>query len=60
MEDHVLPAIAEYLRIAEGGEFPLSVIDDLKAGARSASLEPVPPWTRPSVGSIDRRQRAEG
>jgi acyl-CoA dehydrogenase len=38
MDRHVLPADAEFRRIAEGGEFPLAVMDDLKAKAQAEGL----------------------
>jgi acyl-CoA dehydrogenase len=38
MDDHVVPANPEYLRVAEGGEFPLAIVDDLKAKAKAQGL----------------------
>ena len=38
MDQHILPADPEFRRIAEGGEFPLAIIDDLKAKAREQGL----------------------
>src|SRR5215467_15368792 len=38
MSDHVLPANAEWQRIADEGEFPLSIVDDLKAKAKAQGL----------------------
>jgi acyl-CoA dehydrogenase len=38
MEAHVLPANQEFLRIAEGGEYPMALLDDLKAKARAEGL----------------------
>ena len=38
MEGHVLPADAEFRRAAEAGEFPLAVVDGLKARAREQGL----------------------
>ncbi len=38
MDDQVLPANPEWLRIAESGEFPLAIIDDLKPKARALGL----------------------
>ena len=38
MNDHVLPANAEWLRIAEDGTFPLDIVTDLKAKARREGL----------------------
>jgi acyl-CoA dehydrogenase len=38
MDQHVLPADPEFRRIAEGGEFPLAIIDDLKEKAREQGL----------------------
>jgi acyl-CoA dehydrogenase len=38
MAQHVLPADAEFRRIAEGGEYPLAIVDDLKARAREQGL----------------------
>jgi acyl-CoA dehydrogenase len=38
MNDHVLPANAEWQRIADEGEFPLAIVDDLKAKAKAQGL----------------------
>ena len=38
MLQHVWPANPEWLRIAESGEFPLAIVDDLKAKARVQGL----------------------
>jgi acyl-CoA dehydrogenase len=38
MNDHVLPANAEWQRIADEGEFPLAIVDDLKAKAQAQGL----------------------
>ncbi|HTT13393.1 MAG TPA: acyl-CoA dehydrogenase family protein [Burkholderiaceae bacterium] len=38
MDDHVLPANAEWTRIADEGEFPLAIVDDLKVKARAQGL----------------------
>src|SRR5262245_22049621 len=38
MNDHVLPANAEWQRIADDGEFPLAIVDDLKAKAQAQGL----------------------
>ncbi len=38
MDQHVLPADPEFRRIAEGGEFPLAIIEDLKTKAREQGL----------------------
>jgi acyl-CoA dehydrogenase len=38
MNDHVLPANPEWQRIADEGEFPLAIVDDLKAKARAQGL----------------------
>jgi acyl-CoA dehydrogenase len=38
MDRHVLPANDDYLRLAEGGTYPLQVIEPLKALAREAGL----------------------
>jgi len=38
IDDHVLPANAEWLRIADTGEYPLAIVDDLKAKARQQGL----------------------
>ncbi|GGC31135.1 acyl-CoA dehydrogenase [Siccirubricoccus deserti] len=38
MDRQVLPADAEFRRIADSGEFPLAIIDDLKAKAQAEGL----------------------
>jgi acyl-CoA dehydrogenase len=38
MHAHVLPADAEFLRVSEAGDYPLAIIDDLKAKARREGL----------------------
>ena len=38
MQRHVLPVNNDYLRIAESGRYPLALIDDLKAKAKSEGL----------------------
>ena len=38
MDQQVLPADPEFRRIAEAGDFPLAIIDDLKAKAREQGL----------------------
>lgn len=38
MAQHVLPADAEFRRIADGGGYPLAIVDDLKAKAREQGL----------------------
>lgn len=38
MNDHVWPANPEWSRVAHGGEFPLAIVDDLKAKARAEGL----------------------
>src|SRR5215470_4446172 len=38
MNDHVLPANGEWERIAEEREFPLAIVDDLKAKAKAQGL----------------------
>jgi len=38
MDEHVLPANAEWVRITEAGDYPMAVIDDLKAKARKQGL----------------------
>ena len=38
MRDHVLPADPEFRRIAEAGEYPLAIVEDLKARAREQGL----------------------
>jgi acyl-CoA dehydrogenase len=38
MQRHVLPVNGDYLRIAESGQYPLALIDDLKAKAKVEGL----------------------
>jgi acyl-CoA dehydrogenase len=38
MNDYVLPANAEWLRIADEGDFPLAIVNDLKAKAKTQGL----------------------
>ena len=38
LDERVLPANAEWTRRAEGGEYPLAIVDDLKAKARAQGL----------------------
>jgi acyl-CoA dehydrogenase len=38
MDDHVLPANPEWQRVADGGEYPLAIIEDLKTKARREGL----------------------
>ncbi len=38
MQRHALPVNNDYLRIAESGRYPLALIDDLKAKAKSEGL----------------------
>ena len=38
MQRHVLPVNSDYLRIAESGQYPLALIDDLKAKAKAEGL----------------------
>jgi acyl-CoA dehydrogenase len=38
MQRHVLPVNSDYLRIAESGQYPLALIDDLKAKAKVEGL----------------------
>jgi acyl-CoA dehydrogenase len=38
MNDHVLPANAEWQRLAEAGQYPLAIVEDLKAKARTQGL----------------------
>lgn len=38
MNDHVLPANPEWQRIADEGEFPLAIVNDLKAKAKAQGL----------------------
>jgi len=38
MQRHVLPVNGDYLRIAESGQYPLALIDDLKAKAKIEGL----------------------
>jgi acyl-CoA dehydrogenase len=46
MNDHVLPANAEWQRIADEGEFPLAIVNDLKAKAKAPGLASDEPGTR--------------
>ena len=38
MDEHVLPANAEWVRIAESGVFPLDIVEDLKTKAKAQGL----------------------
>jgi acyl-CoA dehydrogenase len=38
MDEHVLPANAEWVRITDAGDYPMALIDDLKAKARAQGL----------------------
>ena len=38
MQDHVIPADAEWHRIADSGQYPLALVDDLKAKAQAQGL----------------------
>src|SRR5262245_19437863 len=38
MDEHVLPANLEFQRIADGHEFPLAIVNDLKAKAKAQGL----------------------
>jgi acyl-CoA dehydrogenase len=38
LDEHLLPANAEWIRLTEQGEYPMALIDDLKAKARAQGL----------------------
>lgn len=38
MDEHVLPANAEWVRITDAGDYPMALIDDLKAKARAQGM----------------------
>jgi acyl-CoA dehydrogenase len=38
MDDHVVPANPEWQRVADGGEYPMAIIEDLKTKARREGL----------------------